>query len=282
MQRDRIGKEMKQKSMNGVPSIPGMTLTRCCGRGSVGEVWLGFDRWGRRRAVRLVSKRNDPDLLALERRGTALYCRGSVDHVHLLKIFHLGETPEYFFSVMEPADNFHRAGDIYEPDTLGRRLRCRKSGSVPVFRCLDAILKGMAGLHARDLSHGDLHPDNILFVDRRLKIADPGLVCRSDSVPRGGTAGFRPPWRATGSECDLYAFGKLIYLLCTGASPQRFPEIPEGCDLPAYFPLNEIALRCCERDPRRRFTNAGQVRRALNSVRRSVRSPGQDFCCRAE
>jgi len=273
---------MKQEIMNGIPSVPGMTLTVCCGHGSVGEVWLGFDRWGRRRAVRLVSKHHDPALLALERRGAALYCRGSRDHVHLLKIFRMGETPEYFFSVMEPADNFHRAGDIYEPDTLGRRLRCRKGGKVPVFRCLDAILTGMAGLHARNLTHGDLHPDNILFVDHRLKIADPGLVCRADSIPRGGTAGFRPPWRATGLECDLYAFGKLIYLLCTGASPHRFPEIPEGCDFPAYFPLNEIALRCCERDPHLRFGKAGQVRRALNSVRRSARVRGYDFFCRVE
>ena len=249
------------------PSIPGFTLLSCCGFGTVSEVWLATDRRRNLQAVRLVSKNRSPELLKAERRGVVLYRSLCGDHANLLRILDFGETPDYLYSVTEPADNISRAGGRYEPDTLSGRMKYCKLTIGGVMKYLQAILEGMGHLHDRNMAHCDLKPENILFVNGVPKIGDPGLVSPLGLRSAGGTAGFRPPWPASGMECDIHAFGKMIYMLCTRENPQRFPEIPERCDLSAFMPLNEIALGCCESRPDRRFLNADEIRRELSRVR---------------
>ena len=249
------------------PEIPDLVLNSMCGRGCSSEVWLGVDRNGSLRAVRVVSKKRNPALLAVERESLLLYRTLAGTHAHLLPILSAGETAEYLYRVMEPADNCSRSLTGYEPDTLAGRIGRRRDPLVTVLGYLEAILAGIEQLHVRNIVHGDLKPENIIFVQRVLKIADTGLISRANCVPVGGTAPFRPPWPdATGIECDIYAVGKLIYMLCTHGNPVRFPEIPACCCLPDFMPLNEIALGCCERNPQLRFRDITEVRQALRPV----------------
>lgn len=249
------------------PVIPEFHLTCCCGRGSSSEVWLGTDRRGFRRAVRIVSKRRQPALLEAERKAIALYRSRAGTHSHLLEILDAGETAEYLYCVTEPADNCCRSKCVYEPDTLAKRMRHHAWTMQTVCSYVDALLAGVEQLHSGNIAHHDLKPENILFVRNVLKIADPGLVSGSEAKSIGGTAGFRPPWNATGKECDIYAVGKLIYMLCTGEGPDRFPEIPDHCDFGRFFPLNEISLCCCERNPLLRFRNISEIRCAFDRIR---------------
>ena len=271
----------KGKMTSGMPEIPGLTLLSCCGSGTVSEVWLGMDRRRKLQAVRLVSKTENAALLRTERRGVKLYSSLGAGHVNLLKILDSGETADHFYCITDPADNLRAGSGSYEPDTLAGRLKYGRLPFRAVLRCLDAILAGIGYLHEHGMAHCDLKPENILFVRGVLKIGDPGMVSLAGMRSPGGSAGFRPPWPATGRECDIYAFGKMIYLLCTREDPRRFPEIPEQCDLAAFMPLNEIALGCCERDPKRRFRDTAEIRRTLNRARLG-RSSFQDLRCRAE
>ena len=248
------------------PKIPGYTLLFCCGAGTGSEVWLGMDRRQNLLAVRLVSKTHDPALLTAERRGAVLYRSLAGWHANLMRILDFGETADYLYSVTEPADNISGAYGRYEPDTLARRMKSGKMAFHAVLQCLNAVLAGMRYLHERNIAHCDLKPENILFVHGVLKIGDPGLVTFLGVRSSGGTEGFRPPWPASGKECDIHAFGKMIYMLCTRKNPQSFPEIPEQCDLAAFMPLNEIALGCCENRPERRFRDADEIRRELSRL----------------
>ncbi|MBO4630884.1 MAG: protein kinase [Lentisphaeria bacterium] len=250
------------------PEIPDFVLIRHCGQGGSSEVWLGSDRHGCLRAVRMVSKQQPPTLLAWERRSLQLYRSLAGTHAHLLPILSFGETAEYLYSIMEPADNFSRSSIRYEPDTLAERIeRCMVEDTDSIMNYLDAILDGIEQLHMQNIVHGDLKPENIVFVNKVLKIADTGLISPSNAVPAGGTAAFRPPWPgATGIECDIYAIGKLIYMLCTHGNPARFPEIPSHCRLSDFMPLNEIALGCCERKTHLRFQCVSEIRQALQQI----------------
>lgn len=248
------------------PEIPDFKLTECCGRGTAGEVWLGRDSQSTLRAVRLIRKQNHRALLQKERQGILLYLNLRGKNDHLLEIFSFGETEEFLYCIMEPADNIADSNGHYAPDTLAERINSRKENADTLLH-LDAILSGVEQLHSQNIFHGDLKPENILFVKNVLKIADPGLAAPADMIPAGGSAGFRPPWNADGMECDIYAVGKLIYMLCTHESPARFPDIPEKYDLKKFLPLNEIALRCCERNPRFRFRSMAEVHQAFDRVR---------------
>lgn len=262
------------------PKIPGFTLLSCCGTGTVSKVWLGMDRRRNLLAVRLVSKTRDSALLKAERRGVVLYYSLGGEHANLMRILEFGETPEYLYSITELADNISRVYGHYEPDTLSGRMKYRKLTSCGVMKCLNAVLDGMRYLHKRNMAHCDLKPENILFVNGVPKIGDPGLVSPLGVCSSGGTAGFRPSWPASGKECDIHAFGKMIYMLCTRENPQRFPEIPERCDLASFMPLNEIALGCCESRRERRFLNADEILREMSRVR--LGAEFQDVRCRAE
>ena len=250
-----------------IPEIPGFELVKRCGTGRSCEVWLGLDRYGEQYAVRVVNKKCGDPLLEAERRAVHLYLPLSRGHANLLKILDHGETPDCLYSIMEPADNISCGYERYEPDTLDRRLKRNRLTTTGILKCLESILSGIQYLHECGMAHGDLKPENIMFVGRVLKIGDPGLVSSSKSCSPGGTAGFRPPWKAQGKERDIYAFGKMVYMLCTQEKPQCFPEIPARCDLSSIMPLNEIALGCCEYDPHRRFRDADEIRRALRRVR---------------
>lgn len=248
------------------PHIPGLTLLCRCGKGRSSEVWLGETPAGQRYAVRLVSKEKNQALADMERKSVSLY-RTAERHAHLLNVLLADETPEYFYCVMEAADNIRPGSERYEPDTLARRLDRRSDDRRTALNHLEAIAAGLEQLHGQHIVHTDLQPENILFVHGVLKIADPGSVSQSGSVPRGGTAGFRPPWNASGTERDIYALGKLIYMLWTHEDPDHFPDIPRCCDLKGFLPLNEISLCCCEREKRIRFHQVAEVRRELREVR---------------
>jgi len=246
--------------------LPGWTLSVCCGCGSVAEVWLGSDACGNRRAVRLVRRKLNPAVLSKERRGAALYRKLCGRNPHLLKIYQTGETANHLYSIMECADSLHVTDRSFVPDTLAARLERAPLAVDEVQAYLDPILSGVEYLHDRNLAHGDLQPANIVFVRGVLKIGDPGLVLRGDEEISGGTAGFRPPWKASGFEADIYAVGILIYVMLTGQRPALFPELPDRCCLPWIMPLNLISLRCCERNPKLRFRRIGEIRTALSAM----------------
>lgn len=255
--------------------IPGFTLTQQCGQGATSEVWIGVDRHGVRRAVRILHKKNVSDLLR-EYNSIASYRSFSGHHENLLDFLYTGETAECCYYISEPADNVasDRKSAHYEPDTLSWRIRNRGICSREVFHLIMDILAGLQEIHAHGLAHNDLKPENIIFVHRKLKLADPGLLYPSQKKISGGTAGFRPDWDANGIEADIYALGKIIYcMIISSNEPACFPVLPPMSFDPFLVELNEIALRCCEKDARIRFHNCLQIRQALLALRKKYLEP---------
>lgn len=141
-----------------------------------------------------------------------------------------------------------------------------------------ALLDVLGYLHTRKtpVIYRDLKPDNIMVCrDGSLKLVDFGAaVFRSFGDGREGgmayTAGYAAPeQRGTGGGCayadersDIYAFGKILYYMGTGADP----GIPPYTVLPAalYNPLlseglERVINRCISEDPGARYQVAGEV-----------------------
>ncbi len=122
---------MTESSQRSAPEIPDFDLIRPIGSGGFGEVWIARNRTTRRlRAIKLVSlarsQRADAatrEITSLVRLEASARCR----HPNLLAIHHVGQTAEYLFYVMDPADD--AAGGPatdrrdYCPATLEVRLR---------------------------------------------------------------------------------------------------------------------------------------------------------------
>jgi hypothetical protein len=250
-------------------AIPDLLLIRRIGKGGFGEVWLAENRTtGGLRAVKL---------LALDRSGTAalagreiaalsrLERNRSIKHPHLLAIHHVGKTDKYLYYTMDLADDISgrpasRSAD-YTPATLGSRLRSERLSPDACVAYAQQLLAALACLHREGLVHRDVKPDNCVFVDGELKLADFGLVTDSDTtVSCAGTLKYMPRDRIMDVQADVYAAGLVIYELYSGNTVERFPSLASTAGAVLHDPrleaLNRTALRAADPTRASRYADA--------------------------
>ena len=271
-----------------LPEIPDHKLLRCIGRGAYGEVWLARSIMGTYRAVKVVWRRSFETDRPFEREfaGIQKFEPVSRSHDGLVDILHVGRNDEagYFFYVMEVADDLQTGAEInpdrYEAKTLQREIQER--GRLPVQECLRislALTNGLRYLHEQGLVHRDIKPSNIIFVKGIPKLADIGLVCGTEGTQTHvGTEGYIPPEGSGSPQADLYSLGKVFYEMSTGKRRDQFPDLPT--DLPgniervALLEFNEVLLKACANDVRRRYQTAQELEAdlALLEMGRSIRA----------
>jgi hypothetical protein len=258
------------------PEVPDYDLLRPIGCGGCGEVWLAGNRHvpGRYCAVKLV-----PQAQAAELDGIRQYQRLVGSHPHLLPIEHVGVAGSFLYYTMPLADDARGGAGVrppadYEPFTLQRYLR-RQAPLPPheVLAIADQLLAALEALHATGLLHRDVKPGNVLRVEGVWRLGDVGLMTSCDQdEPARGTCAFWPPEGPHDRTADLYALGKTLYLLLTGAALERFPDFAQGAlgvpsDDGRARALRALILRACHDDPARRFATAGAMRQAVGRLR---------------
>ena len=117
------------------------------------------------------------------------------------------------------------------------------------------IAMTLATLHAANIAHGDIKPDNIQRPPGHLQVADPlgnGVGCTMlFSQNRGGTPGYWAPEVCAGAPisgpADVYSYGALLYQLLTGRKPndgQKLDPVSEGY-VNAPIVIQVIVACCC-------------------------------------
>lgn len=135
-------------------------------------------------------------------------------------------------------------------------------------------------LHDNGLVHRDIKPSNIVFVGGVPKLADVGLVARTDSAQTFvGTEGYIPPEGPGTPSADIYSLGKCLYEMAMGKDRQAYPSPPTLLDeLPdrrELVELNEVITRACDPDPKQRYASAAAMLADLQLLQRG------DSVCRA-
>ncbi|HUT95685.1 MAG TPA: serine/threonine-protein kinase [Thermoguttaceae bacterium] len=254
------------------PRVPDFDLLRPIGRGGFGEVWLATNRTtGRLRAVKVIPLKpagaTDPagrEISSIARLEASV----QAERPHLLTIHHVGKTADFLFYVMDPADDVAggpaSADPGYRPATLRSRLQNGPLSPDECFSCARQLLAGLVSLHEAGMVHRDVKPENCLFVDGELKLADFGLVTGADmQSSRVGTQKYMPPDGRMDTRADVYAAGLVIYEMVAGLPADRFPRLGDRAhdvvDDPVLSRLNRVALQACQPDPRERYRDAGRM-----------------------
>lgn len=250
------------------PNIPDYQLEKCCGSGAYGDVWIAKDMNGIERAVKVLNKTRLKNLGVLDKeiRGLQLYRTKVSKHKNLVEIYHVGETDQHLYYVMDLADNISAKEGEYLPDSMVERLKVKKRFSIEESVYLvEKMLDAVEVLHKAGLAHRDIKPGNIIYINGTPKLTDIGLVAaNATGITLAGTMGFIPPERVSGAETDLYALGKLLYCLYTGNSPDKFPSLAGALkDTPEAKQLNKFIIKACDKNSEKRFKTVDDFRNAL-------------------
>ncbi len=250
----------------GAPCVPYYELLHRIGGGSYGEVWLARNVMGPYRAVKVVP---------FEREFAGIKRFEPISRVHesQVDILHVGRNGECFYYVMELADDQTRGQHIlpdgYVPKTLRSEIaRCGKLSYEDCLKIALLLTTALEHIHQHGLVHRDIKPSNIIFVDGAPKLADIGLVTGVEGTRSYvGTEGYIPPEGLGTPQADLYSLGKVLYEIITGKDRQDFPEPPllddGSVEERAFLEFQEVLLKSCETDPRRRYQSAREMRADL-------------------
>lgn len=275
-----------------VPATPGYKLVHPpIGEGAYGKVWLAQTKDGQWRALKVVylSKfENNPDPYEREFNGIKKYKPVSSKHAGLLRVdFASEKAAGYFYYVMELADSLQPGWEdnpsLYKPRDLFTERAELPKRRLPVKECVRigiVLSEALEFLHQQGMTHRDIKPQNIIFVDGQPKLADLGLITgiRPDHEERTlvGTPGYMPPApeRPGTIAADIYALGMVLYVLSTGRTPTLFPEVAttlvSSDEPPDFFPLNNVILKACQPLPADRYATAGELRAALEAAAEAI------------
>ena len=261
------------------------------GEGAYGKVWLARNAAGQWRALKAVYLANfdqNADPYEREYNGIKKYQPVSDKHPGLLRVEFVSEKQAgYFYYVMELGDplepGWEQEPSTYKPrDLVSERARSR-GRRLPVRECVRiglALSDALDFIHRQGLTHRDIKPQNIIFVNGQPKLADLGLITeiRPPDQERTlvGTPGYMPPppERPGTPQADIFALGMVLYVLSTGRNAAYFPEIATTLvekENPAdFFPLNNVILKACQPDPAKRYTTAAEMHRALQEAQKTL------------
>ena len=269
--------------------LSGHRIDGVVGRGGMGVVYRAQDLALRRTvALKVIAPELLEDARARERFLREARAAASIDHPHVIPVLHAGEAEGVPYLVMRFVD-----GDDV-------RTLVRRSGPLDPERAARIVAgagEALDAIHAAGLVHRDVKPANVLLgPGDHVYVTDFGLakhaVSRDGQTRSGqwvGTLDFVAPEQIRGeradARADVYALGGLLFFMLTGAVPfsdsdgdeaklwAHLTETPPSAalrrpELSSRF--DAVIARAMAKDPRARYSSAGDVGRAALAAARGA------------
>lgn len=259
---------------------------RKLGEGGMGTVYEAHHVLLRRpTAIKLMHLASPENMVRFEAEVQAM---SELTHPNTVAVYDYGQSDGVFYYAME-----------YLGDGINLAQLIAK-GAQPAGRVVNILVQvcgALAEAHARNLIHRDIKPANIILCQRGLvpdvaKVVDFGLVKEIAAEATGqstqvvvGTPHYLSPEQVLGRPIspavDLYALGLVGYELLTGKKPfegktimeyatkhvaavPRRPSEVASIHVPAE--LEQIIMKCLEKEPEKRFASATELANALQAV----------------
>ncbi len=255
------------------PWFPGLEIVELLGAGGMGAVYKARQpRLNRFVALKILTcpPQHYADFALRFEREAQVMAR--LHHPNIVTIFDFGEIDRsevgmetLFFFLMEFVDG----------SDLNRVIRGGGLAPSEALALVPQICEALQFAHDEGVTHRDIKPANILL-DRKgqVKIADFGLaklIQGKETLAIGltmtGTAMGTPQYMApeqwespekVDHRADIYSLGVVIYELLTGQRPAGVFDPPsKRCQVDKR--IDGVVMRAMERDPERRYQEAGEV-----------------------
>ncbi len=279
----------------GLPAIGGYEVLELVGRGGMGKVYRArHTQLGRTVAIKVMTQEQDERLTARFRDEARAVAK--LQHPNIAQLFDTGTADGRPYYSLEFADG----------GTLAGRWDGKPQDPSAVAVTMECVSRAIQYSHEHGILHRDLKPGNVLLAgDGTPKVADfglakelpsvapaattmPGLAAHTRTGEIVGTPAYMPPEQASGvsstltAAADVYALGAMLYEGLTGRPPFQAPDAlqtlflvlasepvpPKALQPKLPSDLNTICLKCLEKQPKKRYTTAGELaddlRRYLN------------------
>jgi hypothetical protein len=251
------------------------------GEGGMATLWRAVDeQLDREVAVKILREQFGSDAGFAARFKQEARSAGSLSHPNIVPVYDYGTdgADGIQFIVMQ----------LIEGEDLATILRERTTlDTDDAVRVAIGVASALEVAHRRGIVHRDVKPGNILITDDGdVKVTDFGIaraVSEASMTVTGTTLGsvhYFSPEQARGDEVtgasDVYALGIVLYEMLTGRRPfegdsaagvalKRLTEDPKPPTdhRPVPAGLSAIVMRALEREPARRFPDAGSFAEAL-------------------
>jgi serine/threonine protein kinase len=259
------------------------------GSGGMGEVYLARDgQLDREVAIKVLPPGTLADESARKLFRKEALALSRLNHPNIAIIHDFGRQNDVDFLVME-----------YIPGiTLSDKIAAGPLTEKEIARLGTQLAQGLVAAHEHGVIHRDLKPGNVRVTpDGRLKVLDFGLAKalspgKSDSATDSsthshGAAGTLPYMapeqlqeKNVDARADIYAAGMVLYEMATGRRPFEFksaasliseilhspPPPPGRLRLTISPRLEEIILKCLEKEPENRYQSANDLQTDLRRL----------------
>ncbi|GEM_PF-987905 len=257
------------------------------GRGGMGAVYLAEEQaLARRVALKVMLPRFAEDPVAVERFYREARACAGLNHPHVVSVLGFGEDAATHYYAMEYVEGRSAAELLREGPVSQERAA----------RLVLQAAQGLGHAHQHGVVHRDVKPQNLMVTSRKaeggdahpkadedvVKVADFGLarVAGALTLTQTGVGMGTPLYMApeqfagardVGPPADVYSLGVTLYEMLTGRPPfwgedayaiqkrveREDPVPPRRLVQTVDRDLEAITLACLEKDPTRRYADAG-------------------------
>jgi serine/threonine protein kinase len=257
------------------------------GKGGMGKVYRVEDTKAKEEiALKLIKPEIAADKKTIERFRSELTTARKIRHKNICGMYDLGEDKGTYYITMEYVEGqdlkslIRQTGQLAIPTTLSISKQ---------------VCEGLTEAHRLGVVHRDLKPSNVMIdKEGNARIMDFGIArsLKAKGITGAGvmigTPEYMSPEQVEGKETDqrsdIYSLGIILYEMVTGRVPfegdtpftvgmkhkGETPQNPKELNSQVPDDLNNVILKCLEKDKEKRYQSPGEVRSELKNMEEGI------------
>ena len=257
------------------------------GKGGMGRVYKVLDKEVNAKvALKLIKPEIASDKKTIERFRNELKVARDISHKNVCRMYDLGREESAYYITMEYVSGEDLKSFI------------RRSGILSVGKAISIakqVCEGLNEAHRLGVVHRDLKPQNIMIdKDGNARIMDFGIArsLKAKGITGSGvmigTPEYMSPEQVDGKEADqradIYSLGVILYEIVTGRVPfegdtpfsigikqkSETPRPPREINEQIPDDLDNVILKCMEKDKEKRFQSVGELQSELMNLEKGI------------